>query len=125
MNLIMSHWKEMNCATITVWFIVKSWSFKTSLGVRTQMESNPVSSHVNTRPALGYLSHKRSVPSTAPATFMRISVITTDTTAAFPQQQPAVIEQHYATTPSELSSSQSLQQVKTVNHRKNMGFLIM
>lgn len=61
------------------------------------MEGNPVWSHVNTRPAL-----RVPYPTTGVFPVQHLPHLPVTTTAAFPQQQPVIIEQHYAATPREL-----------------------
>jgi hypothetical protein len=65
--------------------------------LRTRMEGNPVWSHVNTRPAL-----RVPYPTTGVFPVQHLPHLPVTTTAAFPQQQPVIIEQHYAATPREL-----------------------
>uniref|UniRef100_A0A0D3GTU8 BHLH domain-containing protein n=1 Tax=Oryza barthii TaxID=65489 RepID=A0A0D3GTU8_9ORYZ len=65
--------------------------------LRTRMEGNPVWSHVNTRPAL-----RVPYPTTGVFPVQHLPHLPVTTTAAFPQQQPVIIEQHYAAMPREL-----------------------
>ncbi|XP_006658857.1 transcription factor BHLH062 [Oryza brachyantha] len=65
--------------------------------IRMRMEGSPVWSHVNTGPAL-----RVSYPTNGMFPVQHLPHLPVTTTVAFPQQQPVVIEQHYATTPREL-----------------------
>uniref|UniRef100_A0A0D9X1S7 BHLH domain-containing protein n=1 Tax=Leersia perrieri TaxID=77586 RepID=A0A0D9X1S7_9ORYZ len=65
--------------------------------LRTRMEGNPVWSHVNTRPA-----PRVPYPTSGVFPVQHLPHLPVTTTAAFPQQQAVVIEQHYPATPREL-----------------------